>query len=198
MKMLQMDFERVKTLCDLVVRREGVTSLMVDLTNEHYEQRLHEWLDTSGRPRQTAVLTKAIVQQVLDVPKYFDDGPITLKASKKRKRSSVAGSSLLDIGHPLLAEPSFTAAPAESQLKLDAVIAGHDGGLPAPCFLDPLPSRESYVTSWANEVPFVPYCENGKEVVTASFQHRLVAICVCVGVKGFVTTFIDHNELWIF
>ncbi|KAL3804799.1 hypothetical protein ACHAWO_005328 [Cyclotella atomus] len=176
MKMLKLDFECVKTLCDLIVRREGVTSLMVDLTNEYYQQRLHDWLDTTGEPRQAGALTKDIIEKVLDVPKLFEDGPINLKTSKnkKRKRSSASGSSILEMERPCMPtapESSLVAARAV-QPKKDVIVAGHDGGFPAPSFLDPLPSRESAVVDWADEAPFVPYCENGKEIKVVDYKHR--------------------------
>jgi hypothetical protein len=175
MKMLKMDFECAKTLCDLIVRREGVTSLMVDLTNEYYQQRLHDWLDTTGEPRQAGALTQDIIEKVLDVPKLFEDGPINPKApkNKKRKRSSALGSSILEMDHsyvPSVSESSVvTAAPV--QQKKDVIVAGHDGGLPAPSFLDPLSSRKPAIVNWA-ETPFVPYCENGKEIKVIDYKHR--------------------------
>lgn len=177
MKMLKTDFEKVKILCDLIVRREGVTSLMVDLTDEYFQQRLHDWLDTSGQPRQDAVFTKELVERVLDVPKLFEDGPINLKApkNKKRKRSSAVGPSVLEVAQPLAHSTTSEVsalAPVIQQSKKDVIVAGHDGGFPAPSFLDPLPSRESAVTNWIAEGPFVPYCENGKELVASGYQHR--------------------------
>ncbi|KAL3803328.1 hypothetical protein HJC23_009292 [Cyclotella cryptica] len=178
MKMLKSDFEKVKTLCDLIVRREGVTSLMVDLTNEYYQQRMYEWLDTSGEPRPSRVLNRQIVERVLDVPKYFDDGPIVkVSKSKKRKRSLGMGASVLEMDQSTFhAAPStgetVTAAPADEKSETSVVIAGHDGGLPAPSFLDPLASRERFVANWEDEVPFVPYYENGKRVATSDFRLR--------------------------
>ena len=207
MKMLKLDFEKAKTLCDLIVRREGVTSLMVDMTNEYYMQRLHDWLDTNNRPRQVGMLTKEIAEEVLDVPKYFDDGNITIKSSKikKRKRSSALGSSILEANHLLpqtASDNSSSAAVAPNESpKMNAVVAGHDGGeemhlpyisccltllkslslslhslsiigLPAPSFLDYLPSREAHVTNWNNEPQFFPCIQNGEEIQSMGFQHR--------------------------
>jgi hypothetical protein len=175
--MLKLDFERVKTLCDLILRREGVTSLMMDLTNEYYQTRMYEWLDTSGVPRESVVLDQELIEKVLDVPKYFEDGPIVKASkSKKRKRSSALGGSVLEMDHMMLHPASSgeagAAASTADEAKKPLVIAGHDGGLPAPSFLDALASRESHVTNWDEEVPFVPFCENGKRVVTSGFKHR--------------------------
>lgn len=178
MMRLKSDFERVKTLCELIVRREGVTSLMVDLTNEYYQQRMYELLDTSGEPRQSGVLNHRIVERVLDVPRYFDDGPIVkVSKSKKRKRSLTMGASVLETDQssfhaaPGTAE-TVTSAPAVVKTEKNVVVAGHDRGLPAPSFLDPLASREIHVTNWDHEVPFVPYYENGKGVVIGDFRLR--------------------------
>ena len=160
MKLLKLDFEKAKTLCDLIVRREGVTSLMVDMTDEYYQQRLHEWLDTNNQPRQVGTLTKEMAEGVLDIPKYFDDGQITLKSSKnkKRKRSSALGSSVLETDHLLpqtvsdssaAATATATAIVANEQPKKNVVVAGHDGGetTPPPCI-------SCFLSYWLSQASF--------------------------------------------
>jgi enhancer of polycomb-like protein len=62
------------------------------------------------------------------------------------------------------------------------VVAGHDGGFPAPNFLQPLASREShFVTSWDDAVPSMPSYVNGACTTSCagpgggrggSFRHR--------------------------
>ena len=202
MKQLKHDFERVRVLCDLILKRETVFSTMVELTNEYFEERLYEWTDTSGLPRESRVLNKRQVENaILDVPKYFDDGPIVsrVKGGKKRKRSSATGISAaaaaaisagvshqMDIDcHGTSPVPPAGSNPATAATALnppaaeaippprDVIVAGHDGGYPAPSFLHPLATREShYVTSWENAVPFIPSYEDGKPTPTNRFHHR--------------------------
>ena len=52
------------------------------------------------------------------------------------------------------------------------VVAGQNHGEPAPLFVHPLASRESYVTSWENAVPHVTTYENSHPAPTFRFRHR--------------------------
>ncbi|KAL7551960.1 hypothetical protein ACHAWF_015170 [Thalassiosira exigua] len=174
MRRLRSDFERVRVLCDLIVRREEVGRTLVESTREYFEQRLYELTDTTGRPRRSA-LTEEEMQKALDVPKVFDDGPISSRGRKKRKRgSSHAASATAAAAEAESRGPSpvphagaRTCPPAASSLALppgsgphtrpplvpplglipppkNIVVAGHGGGLPAPNFLQPLATRESH------------------------------------------------------
>mmetsp|Transcript_8761 Transcript_8761/g.15936 ORF Transcript_8761/g.15936 Transcript_8761/m.15936 type:complete len:960 (+) Transcript_8761:72-2951(+) len=107
MKQLKLDFERVKILCELILQRENVNSTLVELTNDYFEERMNGWIDTSGGsapPRQTSkqMLNKRMIESiVLNVPKYFEDGPIVkVKGGKKRKRSQQLGGWNVDSRDP--------------------------------------------------------------------------------------------------
>ncbi|KAL7438312.1 hypothetical protein ACHAXH_009401 [Discostella pseudostelligera] len=54
------------------------------------------------------------------------------------------------------------------------VVAGHDGGYPAPNFLQPLASRDSHpITNWDDAVPSIPSYVNGELTTqTDKFRHR--------------------------
>lgn len=215
MVQLKVDFEKLQVLTNLVLKRERVLETMVELTNEYFEERLYQWLDTSGIPRQSGSLnTQKIESAILDIPKFFDDGPILTgraKGGKKRKRTSAAGaapsvavaSAARGLGatmeherldsspkHPFGATdgaPSVAAHPLgspaphsnqqvvakESPQPRNVLVAGFDGGYPAPSFLHPLATREShYVTSWENAVPFIPCYQDGMAIPTDRFRHR--------------------------
>jgi len=220
MKQLKSDFERVRALCELVMRREEASSTLVELTNEYFEERLHGWVDTTGVPRQIKMLNKRkIASAVLNVPKYFDDGPIVkVRGGKKRKQRSLhhsgswngadgrspspvpphaahqgalppfpggAGGLHRSNTHPPTAlanlHPGMKHPPPHPAPMMpmphpprNVVAAGHDGGLPAPNFLQPLATRESHtVANWENEVPSVPSYVDGSATTDANrFKHR--------------------------
>ncbi|KAL3817260.1 hypothetical protein ACHAXA_007114 [Cyclostephanos tholiformis] len=200
MRQLRMDFERLGTLCDLILRREEVNSTLVELTNEYFEERLHGWMDTTGLPRRSRTLDRRSIERVLNVPKYFDDRPIArTRAGNKRKRGPQTGwknggvdgsrdpspvpqgGGSTGIGGPHPAIPAAGVGnnhlphhqgsmkppppPMTAMTHLppkNIVVAGHDGGFPAPNFLQPLASREShFATSWDDVVPSIPSYING-------------------------------------
>jgi len=215
MKMLKHDFEQVRVLCDLIIQREQVNGLNVELTNEYFEERMYDLLDTSGEPRrksqrigsrqqqrgsqQQRVLTKDMIESVLNnIPKYFDDSPIVrVKGNKKRKRSSHVGwnpgldsrdpsplppqmmmnqGMMMPSSLPQGMKPPPTAVlTSVIPTPKEVVVAGHDSGIPAPNFLQPLASRETHhISSTQDEtVPSMPSYVNGRSTVhPTKFRHR--------------------------
>ena len=241
MKQLKFDFERVGVLCELMGQRECVSELMVELSNEYFEERLHGFVDTTGSAssrriegegsslRSSSLLLdhrRNRVESVLNgVPTYFDDGPIIkLKVGKKRKRSShqqqqqggwnvdssrdpsrvphgsMAGAhhhhhlypgvpggiphgpahgSMANLPPGMTHPPPLAILPPPPPPK-PVVVAGHDGGLPVPNFLQPLASREIHSVTHGEDdcVPTMPSYINGKETTTigdaanVKFRHR--------------------------
>jgi len=194
MKLLKSDFERVRVLCELILRREEVNKNLVELTNDYFVERLDGWMDTSGEARQQigCMDKKNAIERVLNVPMYFADGPIVrVKGSKKRKRSSQLGwnvDSRDPSPIPVRSSSGLTNnnLPSHGTMKpppllavmpppKNIIAAGHDGGFPAPNFLQPLASRDSHpITSWEyNAVPSMPCYVNGKLTTQANkFRHR--------------------------
>ena len=218
MKMLKHDFEQVRVLCDLIIQREQVNGLNVELTNEYFDERMFELLDTTGEPRrksqrvsnsqylprgqqqqsnqQQRVLTKDMIDSVLNnIPRYFDDGPIVrVKGNKKRKRSShwnpgldsrdpsplppqmMMNQGMMPSSLPQGMKPPPTAVlTSVIPTPKEVVVAGHDSGIPAPNFLQPLASRETHhISSKQDEtVPSMPSYVNGRSTVhPTKFRHR--------------------------
>ncbi|KAL3785513.1 hypothetical protein ACHAW5_005267 [Stephanodiscus triporus] len=212
MRQLRMDFERVGTLCELILKREEVNSTLVELTNEYFEERMHGWTDTTGLPRRSRTLNKSTVQSALSVPKYFDDGPIVrMRGGNKRKRGPqtgwkngnnadtrdpspvplggvggingshstypAAGASNNHLPHHRTMKPPPPATAMAHLPWKNIVIAGHDGGFPAPNFLQPLASRESHFVSSLDDVmPSMPSYVNGACTTShgpdGGFRHR--------------------------
>lgn len=63
-------------------------------------------------------------------------------------------------------------ASASNQRKLPMIIAGQNNGEPAPSFLQPLGTRESYATTWEGSVPHVTTIVDGRAINTSRFRHR--------------------------
>ena len=207
MVVLQRDFEKLRGLCELIVRREEVNEMMVELTNGYFEERLGGWLDTTGGGgggssvgsigAAAMTLDKSRIENVLNIPKYYDDVPIVkmTKAGKKRKRGGgfaggagalqydsrgpspippLGGVSAVSLEGGGLVPHHHPPLPAAPPKKV--VVAGHDDGYPAPNFLQPLATRESHhSTNWDGAtVPILPSYENGIPTITSNnrFRHR--------------------------
>ena len=177
MKQLRSDFHKVRVLLDLVKRREELNRCMIQLQSDWFEQRMADIVDTSGRPRLSSTLRRDEVERLLDVPRYFNVRATGSGASKKKKRKRGSGwegsPPLSPIHHAAydvdMEEPS-AAAPAPPPAP--AIVAGKNHGEPAPLFVHPLKTRESYVTSWDNAVPFVTSYVNTHAAPTFRFRHR--------------------------
>ena len=223
MRLLKLDFERVKVLCDLIINREKVNGTMVELTNGYFEERLSGLVDNTNRNgcgrrnnNQGRGLDRNMIDSVLNgVPRYFDDGPIVrVKGNKKRKRSQLGGWNVdssretspvpygsigssgggpmmvaaagnnnmsknqtmtTNLAHGMKQHPPPHTLAADIPTDKKFIMAGHDFGLPAPNFLQPLATRESYnVSSDQNEtVPSIPSYVNGRSTTHShKFRHR--------------------------
>ena len=202
MLVLQHDFEKLRGLCELIVKREEVNEMNVELTNQYFEERLGGWLDTSGGEsrgsvrNRTKMLEKSQIESVLNIPKQYDDGPIVkmAKAAKKRKRGSLANGAgagalqhdsrglspvppLSGVSAPTLEAGGLIPHPPQPLAvpPKKVVVAGHDDGYPAPNFLQPLATREAQHSTRLDgaTVPIFPSYENGKQTISYNrFRHR--------------------------
>ncbi len=77
--------------------------------------------------------------------------------------------------NPLLPGGGFVVpVPPPPPPPKNIVVAGHDGGYPAPNFLQPLASRDSHpIPNWDDAVPSIPSYVNGHLITqTDRFRHR--------------------------
>ena len=166
MKQLRTDFEKVRLLLDLVKRREQIHRCMIDLQTELFEQQIYDMVDTSGLPRKSNVLLRSQVEELLNVPKYFETQSVDRHKKRKRRRSGADSKSTSPV-------PKFDEkATSEDSSIFQRLIAGQDHGTPAPLFLHPLESRETYTTTWDNAVPFVTNYVDSHATPTYRFRHR--------------------------
>lgn len=176
MKQLRDDFDNLRAVLDLVRRREEIHRAHVKLQVDLFEQRLYDVIDTSGRARPSKRIRKEEMAPLLDVPSYFDVHLGGRKAKRARKTGQngfpiqpLAGSSA-----PFYADTKDRSGrtPGTTAGAAAVNVAGRNNGEPAPNFLHPLPTRESYVTSWEGAVPHVPTYEDSHAQPTYRFRHR--------------------------
>ena len=168
MKQLREDFDNLRAILDVVRHREGLHRIHVQLQVDLCQQRLYDAIDTSGTPRPSTSLCKDNVLKLLsEIPVYFDVNLRGRKAKRARLSKSLPTNSMsfsmddVDTG-------KSTGNVARQHLN----IAGRNNGDPAPNFLQSLPTRESFVTSWEGAVPHLPTYENAQLRSTYRFRHR--------------------------
>ena len=171
MRRLREDFARLRTVVDLVVRREKLALLGVKMGCELTDQRIYDAVDTSGLPRPSnrEGVDPASIAEALDIPRFFSTAPpgagsaaaaaAAAKAARGRKRKRGPGidTSVIGPGSALATEqtmgesapPAVTGIPSSRPAPAKVIVAGEDDGFgPVPTFLQPLSTREKAVTSW--------------------------------------------------
>ena len=171
MKQLRKDFDKVKVLLDLVLRRERINQLMVETQMDWFDQHIYDMTDTSGLPRVSDRLDKEIVDQVLVVPKIFDTKDIDRGKKKKKKRGGTDSRSASPAPEVGVNGELSTGAGA---VKIASTVAGENNGFPAPLYTQSLESRQSYVTQWDNVtgVPAITSYVDTHPLPTFRFRHR--------------------------
>ena len=179
LKQLRSDFQKVRVLLNLVQRREQLNRCMIQLQEDWFEQKMSDVMDTSGKPRHSPNLRRNEVEQLLDVPRYFSiKGAAGGNKRKKRKRGGGWEDVPLSPGpprssfHSEMGDSKPTASTVASAQTAPANVAGKNHGEPAPLFLHPLKTRESYVTSWDKAVPLITSYVNTHAAPTFRFRHR--------------------------
>mmetsp|Transcript_8492 Transcript_8492/g.9340 ORF Transcript_8492/g.9340 Transcript_8492/m.9340 type:complete len:636 (-) Transcript_8492:57-1964(-) len=174
MKQLRIDFVKVRVLLDLIRKREQLNKTILDIQCDWFEQRVYDLVDTSGLPRESDRLCHEELKTTLDIPTYFDTQ--SLEKGKKRKRKKSSNSKEVRPSPatiPRTADPETVADNPTTTEKVSApstrVVADQEH---PPLFLHPLETRESYVTSWDNSVPFVTSYVNSHPTPTFRFRHR--------------------------
>lgn len=178
MEQLRQDFAQVATLCDFVKQREELNRSIVLLQREWFQQRLYEAIDTSGRPRISKHVDKNDLNTLMRVGRPFD-AQDAWKAKKPRTGSntSIPQPQSSSTATSRRFESSFSSmdgiggSSADSSKK-PLIIAGQNHGEPAPNFLNPLETRESYRTTWEGVPPHVTTFIDAQPVPTFRFRHR--------------------------
>jgi enhancer of polycomb-like protein len=195
LKQLRADFDNLRAIAELVKRREELSQLQLRCHIQVFRERLRDMTDTSiplvrdcsslqhprfsfGRSSERSVQERSgfdvILSSSLDVPTHFD----TMGRKAKRVRAdetdlSSSSSRLspapnardLAPGGAGINDPTSTSAAV-------ANVAGRNYGEPAPLFLHPLSTRETFATSWEGAVPHLPTYHNTHASPVYCFRHR--------------------------
>lgn len=161
MKQLKDDFDNLRAVLELVRKREDVSRLHVKLQIELFERRLYDAIDTSGKPRKSNFITPGEVQAALSSPNHFNlHGGRLLRQQQQGIASSTRNQSII------LEEGLGTTIGTQIN------VAGRNHGEPAPNFLQPLATRDSYTASWEGTQPEIPALVDGQEKVPKQFRQR--------------------------
>jgi hypothetical protein len=162
----------LRTALGLVKRREELKRTKTQLQIDLFQQRLYDAIDTSGRPKVSTTSKIAVKCELEDNTSALMD--LQGRKNKRSRNTTVAGGRALDASGVGQAR----AIAVGRQGTLDGQegsafnVAGRDFGEPAPNFLQPLHTRESYVTSWHEAVPNVAtYVDSHLEAPTR-FRNR--------------------------
>ena len=165
MKQLRSDFDNLRAVLELVKKREELNRLHVQMQIDLFQQRLHNVIDTTGQPRESTVLHRSQVKDSLTLPSLFD----MQGRRAKRPRPSTTPLNVPTTAGPSTAIASAVLPPPDGMPRS---VAGQNHGQPAPHFLQPLYSRETYATSWHDAVPFVETYVDAQPQVTFRYRHR--------------------------
>lgn len=169
MKQLRKDFEKLRVLMELVTQREKLNRMMILAQNERFDQQIYDMIDTSGLPR-VSTLNRKEMKELEEIPQYFDTSVSGTNKKKRRRKTGDADDSRSNTPISTAVEMenfSINQAPVRP-----SIVAGQNHGEPAPNFLHPLHTRESYVSSWHNAVPFISSYENAEPTPTNRFRYR--------------------------
>jgi enhancer of polycomb-like protein len=172
MKHLREDFDNLRTVLDSVRLRESFHRIHVLLQVDIFQQRLYDTIDTSGIPRPSKFLCKNEVKKVLNnAPHYVDVNNVlgrkTSRATPNGLAHPIATSSI-----PYANDIDDSGASIGNTTGINVHVAGQNNGDPAPNFLQPLLTRESYATSWEGSVPHFPTYEDAQIQLTYRFRQR--------------------------
>jgi enhancer of polycomb-like protein len=170
MKQLRDDFDNLRAVLDLVRHREELHRLHINLQVECFHQRLYDAINTSGRARASKMICKNELTQLFSkVPNYFD----VHLGGRKAKRIRPTGPALSRSNASLpFVSGSGDLGRSSGSVTAAVNIAGRNNGDPASNFLQPLPTRESYVTSWEGAVPHIPTYSDSQLQSTFQFRQR--------------------------
>jgi enhancer of polycomb-like protein len=173
LQQLRNDFDTLRAVLRLVKHREALQRAQLQLQIDLFQQRLYAMVNATGRSR-LSISSKTELQQLQEVPALMD----LQERKNKRSRSGTGrpsnahfdASSLLSSSRGVGArEGGDREGTAESGASN---VAGRNHGEPAPNFLHPLATRESYVCSWRGTVPNIATYVDSHLEPTHRFRNR--------------------------
>lgn len=106
-------------------------------------------------------------------------GSGTISKTASRSTTPIPDSSAINSGLPGSGMGSgqqfpgtLVRGPGNEVQQQPMIIAGQHNGGPAPNFVQPLPTREAYATTWEGSAPHVTTIVDGQAMPTFRFRHR--------------------------
>lgn len=173
LQQLRQDFQQVRLLLSFIKHREELNRSMVKLQKEWFYQKIYDAIDTSGEPRISTDLERLKLDDLLKKQKYFEQRLGQKSRSHLNRKSSFQSTSSISVGQAFggVRDRMFSGGIG-SQEAAPKIIAGQNHGEPAPNFLNPLSTRESYATSWDMAQPYVTTFVDASAEPTFRFRHR--------------------------
>jgi len=175
MQVLRKDFDRVRSILELVCRRERLLRSIVLIRQDWFEQSVYDFVDTSGRPSQESISNKDAVvdwdelENLLKAPASGSWDPSTVGKMLKRKRGQTNGAgenggsdeASSNGGGAGLGEGMYLTSQGDPNMALGV-----------PNFTQDLPARQEYVYKWDQPVPYLETITNGRALHVTAFKHR--------------------------
>lgn len=184
---LKEDFSQIRLMLSVVQQREELNRSLVILQKEWFEQKLYDAVDTSGLCRISQSLDRKSLDELMQTETYYEvqDASGPGRRSKKSSRRGNGGTEsrtasrttspipeLSSVYYGLTSRGAAALQSGGPDTSPPVNIAGHNHGEPAPLFLHPLSTRESYATSWKGTAPYVTTYVDTEPEPTFRFRHR--------------------------
>jgi len=187
-RQLRHDFDRIRAMLDLVLKREKLNQAVLIIQSEMFDQRMADTLGSSQFARVSIRFNfRKEFDDTLNIPGHFElpssvwlasnVTPLSNANKKKKRRSnfgdenqsvsfvgSLMSDSIVAVGHSDACDKGLE--------KKMGVIAGYNHGNPAPNFLQSLQSRTSFKIDWNRGTPFLPNYMQSHASPTFCFRHR--------------------------
>ncbi len=174
MQLLRKDFERLRSILDMVVRRERLLAKVVDIRQDILEQHMYDCYNTSGYTR-TSKLDFQELESLFHITNNHNllehcGGTTSTTSNSFKAAAATTARRKRDAAAMAAGSNEEHSQPSTSSLLYSN--SSTTGTSTLPPFTQPLSNRDKIVTSWDNAVPYVPNYVNGKISTILEFNHR--------------------------
>jgi enhancer of polycomb-like protein len=177
MQLLRKDMERLRSILDLVIRRERLLAKVVDIREEIFQQHMYDCCNTSGYTRTSKLdfqeletLFYGTSSHSLSLENRASLSGVSTSTAWKTTATTVYGRKR-DATAMAVGSASEEHTSSTNMTYPNVSITGTTNSL--PLLTQPLTTRrEHIVTSWKNSVPYVPHYVDGKKSTIQEFNHR--------------------------
>lgn len=160
MQLLRKDMERLRSILDLVIRRERLLAKVVDIREEIFEQHRYDCFNTSGYTR----ISKLDFQELQTL--FYGTTSHNLCLENLASPTGVSASAALKAN-----ATSYRRKRDATAMAIGSASEEHSSGNMTYPNLSTT-KREQIVTSWNNLAPYVPSYVDGRISTIQEFNHR--------------------------